>query len=44
MLALCDDLDNIVREDRENFWPEIKRKWFCSHDKCKIPGLLKIGN
>lgn len=41
--ALTAELDDLVRLDRVKDWPEIKEKWFCKNQKCKIPGLLKIG-
>lgn len=43
MMGLSADLDCIVKPHRTKQWIKVKNKWFCEHDKCKIPGLLKIG-
>lgn len=40
--GLSDEMDNLVLPHMQHKWTDIKKKWFCTHDKCKIPGLLKM--
>ena len=42
MFGLSNDLDKLVLNTQINTWMNMKKKWFCTHDKCKIPGLLKM--
>ena len=42
MFGLSRSLDDLVRIGCEELWLELKSKWFCQTQTCKIPGLLKI--
>ena len=36
------DFRDMVRRGMEKKWEEIDKKWFCTRDTTKVPGLLKI--
>ena len=43
---MIDEVDNIVRPDKQNVWPELKKKWFVtdftnSRD-LRYPGKMKM--
>ena len=33
---------DMIRRGMEEKWEEIDKKWFCTPDTTKVPGLLKI--
>ena len=44
MFGLSKEFDEIIRPGKSEKWLEVKEKWFCKTDSCKIPGKLKIGS
>ena len=42
MMALSDEMENIVLTEKRDQWSVFKKKWFSTHTGCKIPGLLKM--
>ena len=44
MFGLSGEFDTIVKPGKNEKWLEVRERWFCKTQDCKIPGKLKIGN